>query len=589
MSAGILFFVVGPSGVGKDTLIEGARALAPDLVYARRVITRVAGSPGEDHEALDDSAFQTMRHRGEFLITWAAHGLQYGLRHDVLDVLRQGRHVVANGSRTVVTELAARVPRLVVVEITAPAHVLEARILARGRETLEQVRLRVMRRVEMLEDHIESIRVSNAGEPAEGVRHFLEAIERTISPPSESGRLMRAKLDGKELDESQYSDIMTDILALRHSDEDVNAFLLHASQHLSNAEVLALARVRAKHMPRIAWNEPMVVDKHSMGGIPGSRITLIVTPIVAAYGLAMPKTSSRAITSASGTADAMETIARVDLSPADVFDCVSQARACIAWNGRLNHSLIDDRINSYTGPLKLKSNRWSVASILSKKYSAGATHVIVDLPCGPQAKLKTFDEANELRQLFEYVGVGLGMQVKAMVTDGTRPVGRGIGPALEARDAELVLDNDHNAPMDLREKALTFSSYILAWSPEVGSVEQGRRVAENLLASGAARAAFDRIIDAQGRAQPPIRPGMHVHPVVAKRPGTISVVNGWRLGDIARQAGAPKDLAAGVDVMCAPGQAVVVGDVLYRIHATTLSALDAAASVAAMESGVEIE
>jgi thymidine phosphorylase len=222
----------------------------------------------------------------------------------------------------------------------------------------------------------------------------------------------------------------------------------------------------------------------------------------------MPKTSSRAITSAAGTADAMETVARVDLTAEEVRRCVDEARACIAWNGRLNHSLIDERINAFTRPLGLASNRWSVASILSKKRSAGSTHVIVDLPCGPRAKLKTAEEAHALGALFEYVGRGLGLTVKALVTDGTAPVGRGIGPALEVRDVGLVLDNHADAPGDLRDKALTFASHILAWAPAVQDVAEGRRLAETLLASGAARAAFERIVDAQGRRASPVLPAL---------------------------------------------------------------------------------
>ena len=148
MSDGIFFFVVGPSGAGKDSLIDGARDVLGDFVFARRVVTRPHGSPGEDHEALDETGFARLEEQGGFLITWSAHGLRYGLRHDLLDALSQGRHVVANGSRAMVDMLSTRVPRLVVVEVSAPASVLAARILARGRETPDEVAKRVMRQVE---------------------------------------------------------------------------------------------------------------------------------------------------------------------------------------------------------------------------------------------------------------------------------------------------------------------------------------------------------------------------------------------------------------------------------------------------------
>jgi len=408
-------------------------------------------------------------------------------------------------------------------------------------------------------------------------------IRRTPSP--ESRRALTDKIRGEELDESQYDLLVRDIIEGRYPDGEVAAFLVAATQKLSDAEVLALARVRTRYAEPIRWNEKIVVDKHSMGGIPGSRITLIVVPIIAAHGLAMPKTSSRAITSAAGTADAMETVARVDLTPDQVRHTVMQARACIAWNGRLNHSVVDDVMNAITRPLGIDSNRWSVASILSKKLTAGSTHVIVDLPFGPRAKLKTEAQANELAALFESVGAGLGLTVRAFATDGSGPIGRGIGPALEVRDVGWVLDSHPDAPADLREKALFFASQILAWDPAVGSVEEGRRIAETLLRSGAARTAFERIVDAQGRRDKPVLPSALVHTVSSRRAGVISGIDGWVIAGIARRAGAPLDKGAGIDLLCPIGSLVEVGDPLFRIHAATQTDLEAATELAEHDNG----
>jgi thymidine phosphorylase len=466
---------------------------------------------------------------------------------------------------------------------------LAARILARGRETPEQVRLRVQRQVEAHTADVPTVQVFNDGTLQQGIARFIAALERAILPPPASAPFLRAKLAGDALNEAQYDALFDDMLALRYAESDINRFLLHACEHLSDAEVLALAKTRTRLMPRIEWNEPIVVDKHSMGGIPGSRITLIVVPIVAAYGLAMPKTSSRAITSAAGTADAMETLARVDLTAEDVRRCVHEARACIAWNGRLNHSLVDERINAFTRPLGLASNRWSVASILSKKCSAGSTHVMVDLPCGPRAKLKTSEEARSLGDLFEYVGNGLGLTVKALVTDGTAPIGRGIGPALEVRDVGLVLDNHPDAPVDLRDKALTFAAHILAWAPDVQDVADGKRIAAELLASGAARAAFERIVDSQGRHASPALPAREVRDVMATHAGVVTSIDGWLIAEIAREAGAPADAGAGIDLLCRIGQTVAAGEPLYRVHGNDAGARERALQNAARDSACRIE
>ena len=270
--------------------------------------------------------------------------------------------------------------------------------------------------------------------------------------------------------------VIRDIAKDRYTDKEISAFLVSAARDLSIGEVQSLTRARAEFTHRFDWGRDLVVDKHSMGGIPGSRITIIVIPIVAAHGLLIPKTSSRAITSAAGTADAMEAIARVDLSPEEVERVVGEGNGCIAWNGRLNHSAVDDVMNSITRPLGIDSTKWAVASILSKKLAAGATHTIIDIPVGPFAKVQQGREGRELSRLFEDVGAGIGIKVIARVTDGSRPIGRGIGPALEVRDVYKVLRNESDAPLDLKEKALGFAASILEWDPLVPR-GQGRPLA----------------------------------------------------------------------------------------------------------------
>jgi thymidine phosphorylase len=658
-------------------LIEGARAHLGDTgryVFARRTITRPTGAPGEDHNGVTEAQFKSSVSAGEFLLTWDAHGLSYGLPVDLLAALSDGCNVIANGSRKMIRELAGKVPRLIVVEVTASTDVLAARILARGRETALEARARVMRQVEPLPVDIETIRVNNDGALEQGIKAFIHALanatqrvrlrrvpvstglervaylptvgavlsvadylggskvdllaegtslsvqihgldspallapdeiglseeafthwgvaegaeialRRTPSPASRQALIQ--KVQGHELGEAEYEMLLRDIIEGRYTDGEISAFLVSATRSLSDAEVIALARVRSRFTPTMKWDRPIVVDKHSMGGVPGSRITLLVVPIVAAHGMAMPKTSSRAITSAAGTADAMESVARVDLTTADVQRCVEEAGACIAWNGRLNHSVVDDVMNAITRPLGLDSNRWSVASILSKKLTAGSTHVVVDLPYGPRTKLKTQAQARELGDLFERVGAGLGLTVVAFATDGSRPIGRGIGPSLEVRDVCAVLANDPTAPQDLRDKAVFFAGQILAWDPAVGSVEAGRRLAEKLLASGEAHDAFERIIDAQGR-RAPVLPGALTYSVCATAEGQVSELDGWRIGEIARRAGAPADKSAGIDLKVGQGDCVATGQCLYVIHGSNSADLESASVLAQMSDGVTI-
>jgi thymidine phosphorylase len=302
----------------------------------------------------------------------------------------------------------------------------------------------------------------------------------------------------------------------------------------------------------------------------------------------MPKASSRAITSAAGTADAMETVARVDLDIHDVRKVVAAARGCIVWNGRLNHSALDDVMNSITRPLKLDSVKWSVASILSKKVTAGATHVVLDLPYGPYAKLKTEQQAIETADLLRTVGEALGLTVEAYPSPGDQPIGRGIGPALEVRDVVAVLEGRPDAPLDLRNKALAFASRILRWAPGITSDAAAKSRAEGLLGSGAARLAFDRIIDAQGRRDPAAAPGSLTAEVPAKNSGTVRAINGWRIGEIARATGAPWDFGGGLELCVRAGERVSAGETLYTIRSNTSKGLAAAVAAAASGNGFEI-
>jgi thymidine phosphorylase len=677
MQPGIFFFVVGASGVGKDTLISGAlEALAPSGRYVpvRRAITRPAG-PGEDHEAISDEEYDRRLAAGEFLHAWTAHGLRYGLPRGILDDLAAGRNVVANGSRASLPHLVGRVKPLIVIEVTAPRELLRRRIVERGRETAEEVDQRLAREVPRFPEGLDVVTISNSSTVDEGIKRLIGAFETagasmslkrlpiragrsniaflpsdstavssvsyidagridlfgrgrsiraTVSlvepgwqltpeevglsseaferlglpegtlvnirrtPSPESQNLLRRKIDGERLSVEEYATVFQDIVEDRYPENEVAAFLLKAIQQLDDEEVIAVAKARCRFMPRIEWPAPIIVDKHSLGGIPGSRITLIVVPIVAAHGMLMPKTSSRAITSASGTADVMEATARVDLTAEDVRRVVLETGGCIVWNGRLNHSPLDDIVNAITRPLGLNSNRWSVASILSKKWTSGSTHVVVDMPYGPRAKLKTLAEAEELGRMFELVGQGLGLIVRALATDGSAAVGRGLGVALELRDVRQVLANDPAAPSDLRDKALKFAGEILAFDPEIGNRAEGRKRAEQLLLSGAAEAKFDQIRTAQG-AIDPVLPGRFTHKVRAATSGMVLDVDGWHLSGLARRAGAPAEKSAGIDLACAKGDWIDAGMPLYTIHAATAAELEAAVIPASRDSGFTLQ
>jgi len=180
---GTLFLVVGPSGAGKDTLLDGARAALagdPAWVFPRRAITRPAAAGGEDHDALTGDEFARRRAAGGFALHWRAHGLDYGIPAAIEDELAAGRHVVVNVSRAAVADAARRFAPVRVLLVTAPAAVLARRLAARGREDADDIARRLRRAGDGLPDGVVAIRFVNDATPEEGIARFRDALVRAV-------------------------------------------------------------------------------------------------------------------------------------------------------------------------------------------------------------------------------------------------------------------------------------------------------------------------------------------------------------------------------------------------------------------------
>lgn len=181
--AGRLVLVVGPSGVGKDTLIDGARAALasdPAIVFARREITRPADAGGEPHIAVDDQTFQARRAAGGYLLDWEAHGLGYGLPAALAEDLAAGRTVVANVSRAVLDIAHARFPQVRVVSICASAATVARRLAARGREDAAGIKARLARADLYTAQGDDVVEVRNDGAPSEGIEALVTAIRGEV-------------------------------------------------------------------------------------------------------------------------------------------------------------------------------------------------------------------------------------------------------------------------------------------------------------------------------------------------------------------------------------------------------------------------
>lgn len=173
---GRLFTVVGPSGAGKDTLIEAARAVLPDLVIVRRVITRPEDAGGEPFEGVTEAEFERRKAAGEFALDWRAHGLRYGIPSVSIALRQGGRDVLFNGSRGALDRAKALFPDLVVIRVCVPSAVLAERLLARGRETREEIEARLIRSSYDVPEGFAVIDVRNDGPLSEGLARFVAAL-----------------------------------------------------------------------------------------------------------------------------------------------------------------------------------------------------------------------------------------------------------------------------------------------------------------------------------------------------------------------------------------------------------------------------
>lgn len=400
-----------------------------------------------------------------------------------------------------------------------------------------------------------------------------DRIEFLHPEPVASLSDLRSKLFGHRLDEAAMRRIIKDITAGLYSDLHLAAFIAAgAGTNMDLDETIGLTKAMIGVGSRLLWPRGPIVDKHCVGGLPGNRTTLIVVPIVAALGIVMPKTSSRAITSPAGTADTMETLAPVDLDIGMLRRVVELESGCIVWGGSIQLSPADDVLISVERPLDIDSEGQLVASVLSKKAAAGSEHVLIDIPVGPSAKVRSDEAARRLTERLEAVGSAVGLHVRCVTTDGSQPVGRGVGPALEAHDVLAVLRGEANAPGDLRTRALRLAGNIIEMAGHTPT-GGGEALAAKVLADGSALRKFDAIREAQGGVREPGRAPLR-RDIVAPVDGAIAAIDNRRIARFAKLAGAPNSKTAGLEMHVRLGDRVRRGEPLFTLHAETIGEME---------------
>jgi len=413
--------------------------------------------------------------------------------------------------------------------------------------------------------------VSDALGVAKGQAVSVESARR---PPSLD--FIRRKLDGEILSQPEVSAIIEDLMAERLSPAELAAFIVGVyTKGMSTEETVSLTNAIYASGGSLHLKKKPVVSEHSIGGVAGDRCSMLVVPIIASLGLTIPKTCTRAISSAAGSADAMEVFAPVCLSIKDAERVVDKTGGCLIWGGAVNMAAADDKLIKIRNPLRLDPKPLLLSSILAKKKAEGAQYVLLDIPIGRSAKVATVEEARDLAKDFEALGRYLGMQITCSITDGSEPLMDTIGPALEARSVLQTLYGGGSP--NLAAKACVMSGVLLSMVRGF-TREEGAKIAKHQLESGRALEKFKEIVGAQG-GKPDIKPedikiGKYVQLVKSKEDGKIAHVDNRNISRICRALGAPTDKQAGLILKVAKGQKIDVGAPLFELYASSREKLD---------------
>ncbi len=395
---------------------------------------------------------------------------------------------------------------------------------------------------------------------------------------------IRKKLVGKSLTYKETFAIMDTIAQKRLGDILTTYFAASGySKGFSDEEIYYLTKAMVETGDKLKF-PGIVADKHSIGGVPGTRTTLIVVPIVAAAGFMIPKSSSRAITTPGGTADDMEVIAPVTLTKEQIYKVVKETNGCIVWGGSVDMAPADDELIKVEAPLLFESYDKILVSIMAKKVAFGSTHVVIDLPWGKTVKLHRLEDARLLARKFEILAKKFHIKIKCLIHKTNEPVGQGIGPSLETRDALMVLEQTKDRPLDLEMRALHLAGTLLDLClPDAPkqiqdmvekNYKNGTGWATFLLHNGKAFDKMQEIVRAQGGKVPirstHIKPGIHTAAIHAHKNGTISEINSYNLTAIAKILGAPHHKGAGIYLHKKIGEHVKKDEILYTLYSENM-------------------
>ena len=382
---------------------------------------------------------------------------------------------------------------------------------------------------------------------------------------------IQKKLLGKKLSYKEVFAVMDEISHNKLSDVLTTYFVASSfKEGYTPQELFYFTKAMVETGNKLKF-DGIVADKHSVGGIAGTRTTMIIIPIIASAGFKIPKISSRAITTPAGTADVMEAIASVEFTPKQIEKIVNEVGGCVAWNGKLGIAPADDIIIRVEEPLAFESFDKIIISVMAKKIAAGTTHLVIDIPIGKTAKIHRFSEGEEVAKKFESLAHHFGIKVVCDVNETLEPAGRGIGPILEARDVLYVLEQKTDRPLRLEAKSLRLAGKLLDLCYKEKNIKlNGEDEAKKILESGDALRKFQEIVKAQGGNHKITSNSLELAKnrfnFKSSVSGKIKDINNHNLNTVAKILGSPNDKKAGIYLLKKLDHSVVKNETIFTLY-----------------------
>ncbi|MCC7303911.1 thymidine phosphorylase [bacterium] len=409
----------------------------------------------------------------------------------------------------------------------------------------------------------------------------LDRVAMEIQGQAKSIKSIRKKIKGEKLSYDEIREIMYDIAKRRLSPIEMTYFASTSyNPGFDEEEMFNLTKAMADTGIILDFSQKggMVVDKHSIGGLPSKGVTPVIVALLSSLGFVVPNTSTRAITAPAGTTDVLETLMPVALSEEEIKRVVNEVNGCLVWGGGLDLAPADDILIQIEKPLHIESYDKFVVSIIAKKLAAGCKYVLLDLPYGETAKVPDKDVAR-VAKMFEDLFVKFNIRVFVYKRKALGPDGNGIGPILEARDVLWILERDKRRPIGMENLALDMAAQLIALTGKY-TYQGAHEILRETLENGEANKQFWKIAKAQGaqeiKKSNELLAGHYTYDIKSTKSGIIRSFDNHLIVQVTRALGAPYAKGAGIYLHRQIGDRIAEGEAIATLYAEAQSRIDLA-------------